>query len=238
MRPVTAMSTLVMQRAAAIASRMDIGVLTVVTALLAVAAIQAAYQWATAPGGMRANPGRAWWAVVVMGTAMTAWFFEASHHQRQQLATDAMLVLSVTPHAEANCQRLTAQWFDASVYDGFVYHDNSDVAHYKRHICKNLAAYARGGHANPSLDQVAAVHLIAHEVMHVNNIWNEAKAECHGVQLNHLVAEALGATPQQARDLQRRYYEEIYPHLRSDYVSSECRAGGALDIHPDREEFP
>lgn len=212
--------------------------LTVVVAALAIAAIRATYAWATAPGGMSAHRGRGWWAAFIVLAAATAWYFEASHHQRQQLATDAMLVLSVTPHARADCNRLTAEFFDASVYDGYVYHDNSDVALYKRHICTDLASYARGGHRSPSLDQIAAVHLIAHETMHVNNFWNEAEAECRAVQLNHLVAEALGATAEQARAMQLRYYEEIYPHLRANYVSTQCRAGGDLDIHPERVEFP
>jgi len=63
-------------------------------------------------------------------------------------------------------------------------------------------------------------------------------AECRAVQLSYLVAEKLGATEAQARALQARYFAEIYPNLRDGYVSSDCREGGALDIFPDRTEFP
>ncbi len=58
------------------------------------------------------------------------------------------------------------------------------------------------------------------------------------MQLNHLVAERLGATPEQARELQGRYYADYYPNQRSEYVSGECREGGEVDINPDRAEFP
>ena len=92
--------------------------------------------------------------------------------------------------------------------------------------------------ANPTEGQILAVHIVAHETMHINGIQSEAVAECRAVQLNNLVAEKLGATPEQARVLQRSYYAEYYPRQRDDYGSGECREGGELDIYPDRTEFP
>ena len=68
------------------------------------------------------------------------------------------------------------------------------MAHYTNDSCKALASYAASSKDNPSLDQVAAVHLIAHETMHVNGYWSESEAECRAAQLNYLVAEKLGAT--------------------------------------------
>jgi hypothetical protein len=74
--------------------------------------------------------------------------------------------------------------------------------------------------------------------MHINGIQSEAVAECRAVQLNYLVAESLGATPQQARELQRRYYSDYYPRQRDDYFSAGCTEGGELDIYPERTVFP
>lgn len=217
---------------------MDIGVLTITTAVLSALAIGAAARMWGSRHVEYGRVGRAWWAGTLAMLALVALYVEAGHHQRQELASEAMRDLIDNPAARADCQRLTSELFDLSPYDGFVYWDNSDVAKYKRHICKDLASYATGGQASPSDDEVAAVHLVAHETMHVAGLRSEAETECHAVQLSHQVAEFLGSTPEQARALQARYFADVYPRLRSDYRSSECREGGEYDIHPDRTEFP
>ncbi|PKQ26544.1 MAG: hypothetical protein CVT64_05630 [Actinobacteria bacterium HGW-Actinobacteria-4] len=217
---------------------MDVGVLTVVCLLLGVLAIRAGARALSKRNESEGRAGRAWWAVVVMVAGLTAWFVEASHQQRQFLTSDALSVLTENPDARANCKRFTESLLDTSQFDGFVYWDNLGVAHFKGHICKDLAAYARGGQANPTLDQVAAVVLVAHESQHMLNIRSESVAECNAVQDAHKVAMHLGATMEQALALQARYFVEIYPHQRSEYVSRECREGGSLDIYPDRTEFP
>lgn len=217
---------------------MDIGVLSVVSVLLAVAALHAVWRLFQHRADAQGRGLRAWWAGAVIIAALAAGVTEYGHHQRQHLATVAMSAVTDNPHAEANCERLTESLFNLSQFDGYVYQDNSDVALFKRHVCRDLASYAASSKRNPSLEHVAAVHLIAHEVMHVNGIWVEAEAECRAAQLSHLVAEELGATEAQARALQAMYFEELYPRNRSDYISGECREGGALDIFPERTEFP
>ena len=217
---------------------MDIGVLTVTTVALAALAVLASVRMLGSRRLEHGRVGRAWSAGTLVVLALVAWYFEAGHHQRQELATEAMTALLDNPAARADCQRLTSELFDLSPYDGYVYWDNSDVAKYKRHVCHNLASYASGGQARPTDDEVSAVHLIAHESMHVAGLRVEAETECHAVQMSHQVAEFLGATPAQARALQERYFADFYPRLRNDYRSGECREGGEYDIHPERAEFP
>jgi hypothetical protein len=217
---------------------MDIGVLTVVSVVLAAVAVHAGWRAVQHWDDDGGRALRMWWTGALVVLAVVAVGFEVGHHQRQRLATEAMTVLTDNPDARANCERLTESLFNLSQYDGYVYRDNPDVALYRRHVCRNLASYAASNKRDPSLEQVAAVHLIAHETMHVEGVWVEAEAECRAVQLSHLVAEQLGATPAQARELQATYFAELYPLNRSDYISGECRAGGALDIFPDRTEFP
>jgi hypothetical protein len=177
-------------------------------------------------------------AGVLSVTAFTAWSFEVAHDQRQQLATEALGVLSNVKGVRADCERYTEELFNLSQYQGYVYYDGSNVAHLKRNVCNDLWDYAHGGQANPTEGQIVAVHIVAHEVQHINGIREEDVAECRAVQLNYLVAEKLGATPEQARELQRRYFAELYPRQASDYISGACTEGGALDIFPDRTEFP
>ena len=217
---------------------MDIGVLTVVAAALAALSLRAWYRVLTRGGATGGSGSGAAFAVVLSIVAFTAGYFEVAHHQRQQLATEALGVLSDVEGVGANCERYSEELFNLSQYQGYVYYDGSNVAHLRRNICHDLWDYAHGGQANPSEGQILAVHIVGHETMHINNIREEAVAECTAVQLNHLIAEELGATPDEARELQRRYFAEDYPRQRSNYISGECREGGDLDMNPDRKEFP
>jgi hypothetical protein len=217
---------------------MDIGVLTVVAAGLVAFSLIAWYRVVTRLDDTDGRGFRLVVAGVVTVLAFIAVFFEVGHHKRQQLATEALESLSMVEGISADCERFTEELFNLSQWQGYVYYDGSNVVHLRRGVCHNLWDYAHGGQANPSEGQIIAVHVVAHEAMHINGIINEAEAECTAVQLNYLVAEALGATEQEARELQRRYYLEYYPHQRSNYVSNQCREGGNLDVLPDRTEFP
>ncbi len=217
---------------------MDIGVLTVVAVILAAMSLVSWYRvtiqyWQT--------DGRRFRAVIaglVSILALTAGYFEVAHHQRQQLATDALGVLSEVKGAKVNCERLSEELFNISQYQGYVYYDGSNVAHLRRNVCHGLWDYAHGGQSNPTEEQILAVHLVGHEAMHINGVLSESVAECAAAQLSHLTAEKLGATPEQARDLQRRYFVGYYPRQRNNYISGECREGGSLDMYPARTEFP
>lgn len=217
---------------------MDVGVLTIVVAVLAAMSVRAWYRVITRLDETDGHGFRTVVAGVLTIVAFTAGYFEVSHHLRQQLATEALDVLSDVEGISADCERLTEELFNLSQYQGYVYYDGSNVAHLRRNICHDLWNYAHGGQANPTEGQILAVHVVGHEAMHINDIRGEAIAECTAVQLNHLIAEELGAIPEEARELQRRYFEEYYPRQRDEYVSGECREGGDLDIYPDRTEFP
>ncbi len=217
---------------------MDIGVLTVVTAVLVGLAIRAAYFLWTRWGELDGRQWRTWTTTLLTLAALIAGYAEAAFAHRQQLATEALILVSGVPDARANCSRITEEMLNLGTYDGYVTFDGKHVADLRRHICLDLASYASGGQAKPSDDQMLAVHVVTHEAEHIAGYTKESEAECRAVQLNHRVAEFLGATPEQARALQKRYFEEYYPRLRSDYISPECREGGAYDIFPERTEFP
>jgi hypothetical protein len=217
---------------------MDIGVLTVFATAVAAWALVAVYRVIIRLDDPHERVFRAIVAGVLSITAFAAWSVEVAHHQRQQLATDALGVVSDVKGLSADCERFTEELFNLSQYQGYVYYDGSNVAHLRRKVCHNLWDYAHGGQANPSEGQILAVQIVAHEAQHINGTRSESAAECSAVQLNYLVAEKLGATPEQARDLQRRYFKDYYPHLASDYISGACTEGGVLDIFPDRTEFP
>lgn len=217
---------------------MDIGVLTIVAAGLVAFSLIAWYRVATRRDDIDGRGFRLVVAGVVTVLAFIAGYVEVAHHLRQQLATEALEVISDVDGIHADCERFTEELFNLTQYQGYVYYDGSNVVHLRRNICHDLWHYAHGGQANPTEGQTIAVHVVTHEAMHINGVREEAVAECIAVQINHFVAEKLGATPAQARELQRRYYLLYYPRQRDYYISYECREGGDLDIYPDRTEFP
>jgi len=215
----------------------DIGVLTFVCVALLILAVRATVR-AVRKRGWEGSAGRMWWAGLLIASTIVALYFEVGHQRQERLATYAMSAVTENPNARADCRRFTQTFFSLGGYDGYVYRDNPDVALYTNDVCRSLASYASSNKQNPSLNQIRAVHVIAHEVEHVNGHWTESDAECRAVQLNYLVAIKLGATEQQSRTLQARYFAEVYPHLKDGYTSGQCREGGSLDIFPDRTEFP
>jgi hypothetical protein len=78
-----------------------------------------------------------------------------------------------------------------------------------------------------------------HEAVHVRGIVDEAVAECFGMQLMAYFMFRMGTEAplaiEAATDYATLLYERVNP---TDYVSSECRPGGALDLQPERPEWP
>jgi hypothetical protein len=100
----------------------------------------------------------------------------------------------------------------------------------KRAQCQQLKSYVKH-HADPSWDEMVAVHVLTHEAMHMRGQRVEAVAECEAVQRDALTATRLGATATEAHALAVRYWQQVYPRMPDDYVTRECTPGGPLDEH-------
>lgn len=98
----------------------------------------------------------------------------------------------------------------------------------KIEVCADLRAWLGSSKAEPTLDQVVAVHVVTHETMHMAGHTNEARAECAAVQRDAVMAAALGASPVEAQALAQRYWTEVYPRMPDEYVGG-CGAGGTYD---------
>jgi hypothetical protein len=86
--------------------------------------------------------------------------------------------------------------------------------------------------------KLVAVHVIAHESMHLAGVVDEAVADCLALQLDASVATGLGASGSFARSLAREYWSVYYPAQDASYRSGACRDGGALDLFPERRGWP
>jgi hypothetical protein len=107
--------------------------------------------------------------------------------------------------------------------------------------CQNLAAYWRSSSrekSNPSKDEIVAVHVLTHESMHLTGVMDESLAECRAMQRDAVVAQRLGATPEQGRMLAMRYAEAVYPTMPAEYTSRDCVKGGKLDKTPTDGVWP
>jgi hypothetical protein len=144
--------------------------------------------------------------------------------------------------AAVDCERAAASWIDTSNEWGFVPWGRdgrpAGEVHLDHTACRNLADYLDSEKVGPSVEQVAAVTVVAHEAFHIAGVKNEAETECYAVQRGAMVARLLGATAAQAEVLAQRYWREVYPRLHSDYRSSVCRDGGPWDVAPDTPGWP
>jgi hypothetical protein len=83
-----------------------------------------------------------------------------------------------------------------------------------------------------------AAHTLAHESFHLRGFQDEGVTECYALQNTAFVAERLGVPRQQAQNLQAWLYKDGYPNEPTEYQSSQCYAGGRLDLRPQDRQFP
>jgi hypothetical protein len=102
------------------------------------------------------------------------------------------------------------------------------VSHPAQLAC--VAATAHHPLCPPSLESEAiAVVTLAHEEQHVDGIADEAKAQCYALQRADVVARRLGLPARVAERIATFTKQSITQP--PEYRSSECRRGGALDLH-------
>ena len=212
---------------------MDIGPLSVVTALLAVGTGRLARLVAR-----RRNPlltGTLVAVVVATGLAATV---EWRHQWVQAEATRVVRALSADPSSRATCQRFSGDLTDISQHAGFVSWDDAGTARLRRAVCRDLGDWILSGSGEPTEAQLVAVHVLTHEAMHVAGDRIESSTECSAVQHDARAAELLGASPQVAAAMARQYYLTVYPRMPDEYRSGSCVEDGALDLTPRDGSFP
>jgi hypothetical protein len=82
-----------------------------------------------------------------------------------------------------------------------------------------------------------AISTLTHESMHLRGWQGEAQAQCYAIQEIPWTVVRLGGTPQEGAGV-ASFILARQPGMPSDYQSSECRAGGSLDLHPETGDFP
>ena len=153
-------------------------------------------------------------------------------HARLEARLEAAARQLAGGEVDVNCQTFGHTWADVGAELGYVRWGPDGVPErstlIKYETCGDLRSWLRSDKRAPSRDQMVAVHVLTHEVMHMIGIKEEARAECAAVQRDAAMAVALGADPAQGEALARRYWTEIYPRMPDGYRGG-CGPGGAFD---------
>ena len=105
-----------------------------------------------------------------------------------------------------------------------------------RDTCKALKRF-RTGHRRLTLAAAGAINTLTHEAFHLRGVRNESTTQCFAIQTDAWTLVRLGGTPEEGAAAASLLLAQ-QPNLPSEYQSPECRAGGALDLHPGTPAFP
>ena len=118
-------------------------------------------------------------------------------------------------------------------YAGYVYRGSQEI-NLQGYVCEDLRDYLwdpdkANAQAINDTKLVFALHVMTHETMHVDDIYDEIRADCRAFQLNHKMAELLGFETRLAA--QSAIVVHRFRSKRHPYYSPHCEPGGALDEH-------
>jgi hypothetical protein len=192
-------------------------------------------------------------ALLLTALALVGWRKYETHELESRLAAIASQIAQRPVHV--HCQGAVGAALDVTGEAGTVGFDAAgnpaDTTDLKRDICHRLDRYPQA-HRSPKfacvisgtecpLDTVKtlhALHTLAHESWHLAGVESESTAECYALQTTAFVAEQLGASSAESQASARVVATQIYPRMPSDYVTTDCRDGGSLDLHPASSAWP
>ncbi|MBX2848663.1 MAG: hypothetical protein KTR16_10095 [Acidiferrobacterales bacterium] len=126
------------------------------------------------------------------------------------------------------CNSLFKTIFDGKGLDslaGTAYFETGEIF-FENGWCRSFRKYLSDPE-NASHDQIFAMHVFVHEVMHIRGERNEQRTDCQAIQRNHLVGMQLGVAADVAKRNALFYYNQLYP--RHPYFNNECKPQGELD---------
>ncbi len=114
---------------------------------------------------------------------------------------------------------------------GYVYRGSQEI-NMQAYVCEDLRDYlwdpeAANSEAVRDTKLVFALHVLTHETMHVDEIYDEIHADCRAFQLNHRMAEILGVEKNVAA--QTAIVAHRFRSKRHPYYSPHCEPDGAYD---------
>jgi hypothetical protein len=166
------------------------------------------------------NAGWTIWPVLV---AVPALLFSANEARWQsfesQLADAARPVLAGRESGFA-CERLMRSFWSSQGHVGHVWFDADGTPARTAFLSSGTCGKVKSWRDHPgaaTIDEIVAVHTVAHEAAHLAGQRDEAQAECTAIAHDAQVMQRLGATTQQAQADVVRYLAQVYPRLPDEY---------------------
>jgi hypothetical protein len=144
---------------------------------------------------------------------------------------------------EVRCPGTVKKLVDISPHAGSVYFDGNgrpaDYTELNDATCSTLDDFAEGDIGPDDTLRVArALHVLAHESIHLSGVRDEARADCLGFQKTAFVARELGASPTEAQRYAELAVIERSHTAPPEYRSADCHDGGLLDLDPGSNVWP
>jgi hypothetical protein len=184
-------------------------------------------------------------APVLLFAAVPVFGLMAIHHDRHvnEDRLDNVATQIAGRRVAVHCPGTVKKLVDISPNSGSVYFDGNgrpaDHTELNEATCSTLDDFAEGDTGPEDELRVArALHVLAHESIHLSGIQDEAQADCFGFQKTAFVAEELGASPEEARRYAEVAVLERAQTAPPEYRSPQCHDGGLLDLDPASHVWP
>jgi len=179
------------------------------------------------------------WLAIIAVVVVAGWVWTHHEHVADEHALAAVASQIAGRPVGVHCQGFFASLIDINDRTGEVQFPPGrppDHMFLTRGTCGALKRF-RTGHRKPTLSAAQAINTLTHESFHLRGITDEATTQCYAIQTDAWTVVQLGGTPEEGAAVASLILAE-QPNMPSEYQSSECRAGGSLDLHPQTAAFP
>jgi hypothetical protein len=194
-------------------------------------------------------------AVLLAFVVFQVWWFHRETPTEKRLAAVAGSIAE-RDDAAIRCPSIWRRAVEISSFGGNTHFDTEgkpDFAELRHEVCATFEDLPEKGFPSDvdcllgdasrcdgwTKDVLFAVHVLSHEAWHLAGVRDEATAECYAYQTDAAVAEEFGATPSVARRVAAYLLSQGTRSTLPEYrISSDCRSGGKLDLHPGTAAWP
>jgi hypothetical protein len=193
------------------------------------------YAYVPPPGYDRPNPEPSISYVIIMALIAAAFAYTPIRYWRfERGLTQKAQVLSENSIAKVHCNTMADTIFDQNVFAaGHAQIETGQIV-FQYPWCARLMDHIKNP-KQPIAEELIAMHIFAHEAMHIRGERNEAKTECQAVQRFARASMLFGISEDISRANGMTYFNDYYQrradqgHMSSEYYSAECAPGKALD---------
>jgi hypothetical protein len=160
------------------------------------------------------------WPVLVIVPTLLFTLNEWRWHRFESTLVRAAQPVLAGRDAGFACERLMRNFWSSQGHVGHVWFDADGTPAHDAFLSSGTCDKVKSWRDHPgaaSVEEIVAVHTVAHEAAHLAGQRDEAQAECTALTHDAQVMERLGATPDEAQAAVVRYLAQVYPRLPDEY---------------------